>query len=108
MTIRPGIRTSTRDRERAIEVIKDGFVEGRLTREEFDERVERAFVSRTFAELTPLTDDLPASPLLRLPAVYSIDPRLVHAPRESRLAAVSVTMLLLCWLAVLVLLASVH
>jgi hypothetical protein len=107
MTIKPGIRTSTRDRERAIEVLKDGFIEGRLTKEEFDERVAQAFVSRTFADLTPLTEDLPASPIMRIPA-HPIDPRLLEAPRQSRLAALAVTMLLLSWLAVLVALASFH
>jgi len=38
---------SDADRERAIDVLKDAFAEGRLTREEHAERVERAYRSRT-------------------------------------------------------------
>lgn len=51
------------DRERAVDVLRAGFTEGRLTQEEFTERVERAYASRTYGELGGLTADLPAGPL---------------------------------------------
>lgn len=51
------------DRERAVDVLRAGFAEGRLTQEEFTERVERAYASRTYGELGGLTADLPAGPL---------------------------------------------
>jgi hypothetical protein len=51
------------DRERAVDVLRAGFTEGRLTQEEFTERVERAYTSRTYGELGGLTADLPAGPL---------------------------------------------
>lgn len=54
---------STADRERAVDVLRAGFTEGRLTQEELDERVARAYASRTYGDLGELTADLPAGPL---------------------------------------------
>jgi hypothetical protein len=54
------MRASRADRERAIDALKAAFVRGRLTKDELDERVARALVPQTYAELAALTDDLPA------------------------------------------------
>jgi len=62
------IRASTTDRDRAIEVLKAGFVEGRLTEQELDLRVGQALGSRYFADLLGLIDDLPAGVFSTLPA----------------------------------------
>lgn len=56
------LRASHADREQVIGLLKAAFVHGRLTKEEFDGRVDRAFTARTYAELTRLTDDLPVLP----------------------------------------------
>ena len=56
------IRASGADREQAIDALKAAFVRGRLTKDELDERVARALVPQTYAELAALTDDLPAEP----------------------------------------------
>ena len=56
------LRASHADREQVIGLLKTAFVHGRLTKEEFDGRVDRAFTARTYAELTRLTDDLPVPP----------------------------------------------
>ena len=56
------LRASHADREQAIETLKDAFAQGRLTRDELDSRVGQALASQTYAELTALTDDLPAGP----------------------------------------------
>ncbi len=69
------LRASTADRDRTVEVLKASFVEGRLTRNEFDQRLGQAFVSRFFAELMALIADLPAGPFQRLPA-HPVAPRL--------------------------------
>jgi GntR family transcriptional regulator len=53
-------RASYADREHAIETLKAAFVQGRLTKDEFDARVGQVFVSRTYAELAAVTADLPA------------------------------------------------
>jgi hypothetical protein len=58
------LRASHADREQVIGVLKTAFVHGRLTKEEFDGRVDRAFAARTYAELTGLTGDLPVMPVV--------------------------------------------
>ena len=45
------------DRERAIVLLRDATVEGRLTLDEFAERVERTELARTDAELETITAD---------------------------------------------------
>ena len=54
------MRASRADREQGIDALKAAFVQGRLTKDELDERVARALVPQTYAELAALTDDLPA------------------------------------------------
>jgi hypothetical protein len=54
------LRASHADREQVVGVLKVAFVEGRLTRDEFDARLAHAFGSRTCAELAAATADLPA------------------------------------------------
>ena len=63
----PGMRAASADRERAVDVLKAGFAEGRLTQDEYNERMNRAYASRTYAELMALTADLPAG---AMPAAY--------------------------------------
>jgi hypothetical protein len=53
------LRTSHADREQAIDVLKAAFVQGRLTKDEFDLRVGRVFASRTYADLDALTAGIP-------------------------------------------------
>ncbi len=43
------------------EALREAVAEGRLDMEEFDARLEAAYRARTFAELEPLTADLPAA-----------------------------------------------
>ena len=59
------LRASYADREQAIDALKAAFVQGRLTKDEFDLRVGTALVSRTCADLACLTADIPASPAAR-------------------------------------------
>jgi len=54
------MRASNADRETAIEILKSGFAEGRLTQEEYGERVGLAYAARTYDDLTAITWDLPA------------------------------------------------
>ena len=53
------LRASHSDREHVVDVLKAAFVQGRLTKDELDERVGRALVPLTYAELAALTGDLP-------------------------------------------------
>src|SRR5215471_16980468 len=52
-------RASHADRERVIAALKAAFIQGRLTKDEFDSRVGRALGSRTYRELAALTADIP-------------------------------------------------
>jgi hypothetical protein len=58
----PAVRASDADRERTITLLRDHAAEGRLTLEEFDERMESALAAKTHDELEALTRDLPAAP----------------------------------------------
>lgn len=55
------LRVSHADRDRMVEILRDAAVEGRLDTDELEERVERALTARTFADLEPLTQDLPVT-----------------------------------------------
>ena len=56
----PSMRAASADRERAVDVLKAGFTEGRLTQDEYNDRMGRAYSARTYGELMALTADLPA------------------------------------------------
>jgi len=74
------MRAASADRERAVDVLRAGFAEGRLTKEEFDGRVGRVYSSRTYGDLVALTADLPTGPLgtMTSPPYY----RAMPAPRS--------------------------
>jgi hypothetical protein len=54
------LRASNADREQVIGTLKAAFVQGMLAKDEFDLRVGQTLASRTYAELTAVTADLPA------------------------------------------------
>ena len=56
------LRASDADREQVINELKAAFVEGRLTKVEFDARVSQTLAARTYAELAMVTADIPARP----------------------------------------------
>jgi len=57
------LRAGYADRERAIDVLKAAFAEGRLDQDEYTERVGMVHAARTYGQLTALTADLPIGPL---------------------------------------------
>jgi len=54
------LRASHADREQVIDALKAAFVQGRLTKHEFDARVGQALASRTHGDLAAVTADIPA------------------------------------------------
>jgi hypothetical protein len=78
-----GVRASDADRERTIEVLRESFAEGRLTPEEFHERVDLGYAAKTMAELAELITDLP--PVSSSLASADTDP---HEVEPRRAAAV--------------------
>lgn len=57
----PDVRASDEDRRRVVTELERHTAEGRLTLEEFSERVGRAYAATTNGELAAITSDLPAS-----------------------------------------------
>jgi uncharacterized membrane protein len=55
------LRASDADRDQAIEVLKNAFTEGRLSQDEYNDRMSRTYASKTYGELAAVTSDLPAS-----------------------------------------------
>ncbi len=53
-------RASDADRDQTAEFLRDNHVAGRLTLEEFNERLDKAMSARTLGELDDLKVDLPA------------------------------------------------
>jgi Domain of unknown function (DUF1707)/Domain of unknown function (DUF4190) len=98
MAYPPAMLAGTADRERAIDVLKAGFAEGRLTQAEHDERVARVSTARTYGELALLVADLPAGALgavMYYPAAGSPPPQVPVPPAINSLAVAS----LICGLA---------
>jgi len=54
-----GPRASDDDRNRFVELLERHFAEGRLTDDEFSERMDRALRARSLEELYALVADLP-------------------------------------------------
>ena len=58
----PAMRVADADRERVGEELREHLIAGRLTQEEFEERLERTYQAKTRAELEAVSTDLPMSP----------------------------------------------
>jgi Domain of unknown function (DUF1707) len=58
----PALRASDAERERTVGLLRSHALEGRLTLEEFAERIDTAYASRTREELDRVTADLPVDP----------------------------------------------
>jgi hypothetical protein len=99
------MRASAADREQVIATLRAAFLEGRLTKEEYEERVGQALTARTYSDLGRLTEDLPGPPpghpFPRRPAPV------LPAPRRQHLWAAAV--ITIVWALILVLiLAQAH
>jgi hypothetical protein len=58
----PELRASDEQRERAAQELREHFAAGRLSQDEFDERVQQAYGARTEDQLRTLLTDLPRLP----------------------------------------------
>ena len=63
----PRIRASDADRDRTAALLREHHAAGRLTAEEFHERMDAALTAKTLGELDELLADLPVIDLYRLP-----------------------------------------
>jgi hypothetical protein len=55
------MRASDRDRQLVVEQLGSALEDGRLTMDEYVDRMEAAYQAATYGDLTPLCADLPAS-----------------------------------------------
>jgi hypothetical protein len=55
------MRAADADRDRVVEFLNGAYSEGRLTKDEYDERLGQALSARTYGDLDPLIMDLPAA-----------------------------------------------
>jgi hypothetical protein len=76
----PAILASDTERESTIALLRQAVVDGRLTLEEFSERVGQAQVARTDQDLAVLGSDLPAAP-----TAAAVDDTVRHLALCSRL-----------------------
>jgi hypothetical protein len=67
------MRASDRDRQQAVDRLRRALEDGRLTMEEYVDRMEAAYLAVTYGELAPLCADLPVSPPVTAgpPAAFS-------------------------------------
>src|ERR1700759_3914688 len=81
----PRMTASAADRQRAVASLQESFIEGRLSRDEFGQRLGQAIVSRDFRELLALTADLPVrGPFDRLPSHRTVPTRPSRGQRSPR------------------------
>lgn len=87
------IRASDQERDKVVDVLRDAYAAGRLSREELDERCAAAYSAMTQGELLDLIADLPAPPPSGLPS--DIVARPDAARNVTRRACVRVTLMCL-------------
>jgi len=91
---RPELRASDAERERVATFLRDQWLEGRLTADELDERLGRAYRAVTVRELQDLVVDLPRSLLWSRPS----PPAVRRSPNLTPLAIAACIVLLAPWL----------
>ena len=84
------LRASDADRERVADVIRQAAGDGRLTMEELDERLDAVYAAKTYAELEPITQDLPnaSAPPVPAPAATADPARFGGQPGSSAAIAI--------------------
>lgn len=61
------LRASDQDRERASEVLKNGYAEGRVSKDEYDTLLSQVYAARTVGDLATMTSQLPGGGAALLP-----------------------------------------
>ncbi|MEV6986069.1 DUF1707 domain-containing protein [Sphaerisporangium sp. NPDC051017] len=85
MAATPDMRASDGDRDRIAATLREHCAQGRLTMEEFQERLELVYQGRTYGDLQKLTADLPDIDLQARPVpVPAPAPGAVQGPTEAQ------------------------
>ncbi|RJL23539.1 DUF1707 SHOCT-like domain-containing protein [Bailinhaonella thermotolerans] len=75
----PEMRASDRDRDRVAEALREHCAQGRLTVDEFHERLEHLYQAKTLGQLAEITSDLPDIDLHQMRAP---EPQAAKPPAE--------------------------
>jgi len=79
------LRASDADREHVVGTLKAAYVDGLVTKDEFDARVSQTFAARTYAELALITAGIPAG-LAAAPPPLRPGPAKANPPAHANLA----------------------
>ena len=93
----PDLRVSQAERDEVVAVLAGHFADGRLTVEEYEERVEAALAARTGRDLEPLLEDLPVAdpPASSARTRHRLESRSLRSPLvPARLLAVAAVVVL--------------
>jgi Domain of unknown function (DUF1707) len=85
MTSDPRTRAGDEDRERTATALGGHYAAGRLTLEEFQQRLDQAYAAKTLGELDELMTDLPG-PWWLAPRSRPATPRLIQGSSGTLLA----------------------
>jgi Domain of unknown function (DUF1707)/Domain of unknown function (DUF4190) len=83
------MRAADADRDHVVGLLNAAYGEGRLSKDEYDARLESALSARTYADLDQLLADLPAAPATMVPPVARSTTALTPATRLNGLAIAS-------------------
>ena len=77
------LRAADADRDRVAEVLNKAYVEGRLSKDEYDARLENALSARTYADLDQVVTDLP------VPTGSAVTPAIVNPESRTNSLAIA-------------------
>jgi hypothetical protein len=81
---REDMRAGDSDRQAIADQLKTALDEGRLDLSEYDERLQKTYAAKTYADLDGLLDDLPGTVPVQQAQVTRRPPRAAAAPIEER------------------------
>ena len=86
MATGPDLRIGDADREAAAAMLREHYAQGRLTLEEFNQRLDAVFAATMQSQLNQLTRDLPhiPAPAATLPAVAGVSRERARGDYQSR------------------------
>jgi hypothetical protein len=61
------LRAADADRDRVAAALREHLAAGRLTTDEFEDRLDRTYAAKTLGDLAAVTADLPSADLEQLP-----------------------------------------
>lgn len=85
------LRISDQERHQVAEVLRKAAGEGRIDLDELDERLEATFAAKTYADLAPITADLPAAGAQPLPDQRQAGPVVAGPAYQSSFAMMAET-----------------